>query len=84
MLAMSHVHLAGAQGERPAGEQAQNSIADPYLSSHPAPFSPSVPPPQVLKVNGQPVNNLKDLLAAVSGSEGEYLSLDLEYNQVCS
>jgi len=36
----------------------------------------------VLKVNGQPVNNLKDLLAAVSGSEGEYLSLDLEYNQV--
>lgn len=40
------------------------------------------PPPQVLKVNGKPVNNLKDLVAAVEGSTGQYLELSLEYNQV--
>lgn len=43
---------------------------------------PCISTQQVLKVNGQPVNNLKDLVAAVAGSEGQYLSLDLEYNQV--
>lgn len=39
-------------------------------------------PPQVLKVNGQPVNNLGDLVAAVDGSTGPYLEFALEYNQV--
>ena len=37
---------------------------------------------QVLKVNGQPVNTLKDMVAAVAASQEQYLSLDLEYNQV--
>lgn len=36
----------------------------------------------MLKVDGQPVNNLRDLVAAVAASQGQYLSLDLEYNQV--
>lgn len=39
-------------------------------------------PQQVLKVNGTPVNNLKDLVAAVAGSSGQYITFDLEYNQV--
>lgn len=37
---------------------------------------------QVLKVNGQPVNNLGDLVAAVDGSTGPYLEFALEYNQL--
>lgn len=37
---------------------------------------------QVLKVNGQQVNNLKEMVAAVVASKEQYLSLDLEYNQV--
>ncbi|KAL4419940.1 hypothetical protein ABPG75_007038 [Micractinium tetrahymenae] len=37
---------------------------------------------QVLKVNGQPINNLRDLVAAVTASSGQYLTLDLEYNQL--
>jgi hypothetical protein len=41
-----------------------------------------LPSLQVLKVNGQTVNNLKDLVAAVEGSTGQYLELSLEYNQV--
>lgn len=37
---------------------------------------------QVLKCNGQEVNNLKDLASAVEGCKDKYLRLDLEYNQV--
>jgi hypothetical protein len=33
-------------------------------------------------VNGQAVNNLQDLVAAVQASKGQYLQFDLEYNQV--
>ena len=36
----------------------------------------------MLKVNGQAVNNLQDLVAAVQASKGQYLQFDLEYNQV--
>lgn len=37
---------------------------------------------QVLKCNGQSVNNLKDLANAVESCKGKYLRLDLDYNQV--
>lgn len=37
---------------------------------------------QVLKVDGRPINNLRDLVAAVAASTGQYITLDLEYNQL--
>ncbi|EFN53636.1 hypothetical protein CHLNCDRAFT_58432 [Chlorella variabilis] len=37
---------------------------------------------QVLKVNGQAVNNLRDLVEAVAASTGQYLEFSLEYNQL--
>ena len=37
---------------------------------------------QVLKVNGQPINNLKDLVSVIGAATGQYISFDLEYNQV--
>ena len=39
-------------------------------------------PAQVLKVNGQAVNNLQELVAAVQASKGQYLTFDLDYFQV--
>ncbi len=42
---------------------------------------PPPPPEQVLKVDGKPVNNLRELVAAVAASTGQYITLDLEYNQ---
>ncbi|PSC74876.1 Protease Do-like 9 [Micractinium conductrix] len=37
---------------------------------------------QVLKVNGQPINNLKDLVSVIGAATGQYISFDLEYNQL--
>jgi hypothetical protein len=51
------------------------------LKHAPPPAAP-LPPAQVLKVNGQAVNNLQDLVTAVQASKGQYLQFDLEYNQV--
>ena len=37
---------------------------------------------QVAKVNGQPVENLAELVRLVESCNSEFLSFDLEYNQV--
>ena len=52
----------------------------PHLT--PQPPTPSLSPLQVLRVNGHPVTNLRDLMRLVESAEGRYVRIDLEYNQV--